>query len=443
MINEELRKEKEEFLLQMGFKPLSNAEGNTLFILRKMIFSTSNDGTSLEEFKNEIMNILNRKGTPKKEVKEEPLKEYEKKEEVVEETEKKETESDGYDPFGEGVEEVEPFYICEELKKIPTPVFKRLTLDDNRYYYTFDEEANAIIYASATNLIKDGYVEKKDSLTDWKQMQKMIGRDPEAIARYEADKGTIMHYLFGLYLTGRNIVLRRSSIVNLVKESDLKISSENIERFCKSADDLDDMMERMKRFAKFCWDYKVKPLAIEKILCCTKYKVASPIDLICSITYQVTEEGYFGEVYQKNGQGYKKGDPKKSKRTVEKTDNVIVDFKSGYIFPHYALQLHLYKMMCKEWYPDLKIDRIFNFSPKSESSKKYTFREQTDNKELRKADAVFTQGMINHENKDKVFSFTSGVININKEFKEEDYVITYNIAEELSRRYKHETGHGC
>ena len=443
MTQEELIKAKREYLLSVGFKPMMAEENCTLFIYGKKVYGITDEKVTLEKLKKMVESIMGIKNETKEEPEELPEKQEEKpkadSEQPKEESEKQE-DSDAYDPFGEGIESVEPFYLCEELKKIPTPVFKRLTIDDNRYYYTFDSEANAIIYASATNLIKDGYVEKRDSLTDWKQMQKMIGRDPVAIAQYEADKGTIMHYLFGLYLTGRDIVLRRSSIVNLVKESDLKISKENKERFCSSGEDLDDMMERLKRFAKFCWDYKVKPLAIEKILCCSKYKVASPIDLICSITYSVTEEGYFGEVYQKNGPGYQKGDPKKSKRTYEKTENVIVDFKSGYIFPHYALQLHLYKLMCAEWYPDFHITRIFNFSPKSESSRKYTFREQTDNKELRKADAVFTQGMINHENKDKFFSMNVGVLNIKNEYNEEDYVLTYDIAEELSRRYKQLNG---
>ena len=44
--------------------------------------------------------------------------------------------------------------------------------------------------------------------------------------------------------------------------------------------------------------------------------------------------------------------------------------------------------------------------------------------------------MINHENKDKVFTMNIGVLNIKNEFKEEDYTITYNIADELSKRLK-------
>lgn len=442
MTTDELRKAKEDFLLQMGFKPMIPTEGNTLFVMEKMIFSSADDNVPADKLKSDVMHMLKLKGILKveepEEVAEEPKTEEEKldSEQPAEEPKHKEPESDTYDPFGEGIESVEPFYLCDELKKVQTPVFQRLTIDGNRYYYTYDKEGGVKIYASATNLIKDGYVEKRDGLTDWKQFQKLIGKNPEEVAQYEADKGTIMHYLYGLYLTGRDIILRRSSIVNLVKESDLKIPKENKERFCHSADDLDDMMERLKRFAKFCWDYKVKPLAIEKILCCTRYQVASPIDLICSITYQVTEEGYFGEVYQRSGNGYQKGDPKKSKKTYDKTENIIVDFKSGSIQPHHALQLHLYRLMCAEWYPTLHIDRIFNFSPKSESSRKYTFREQTDNKELRKSDAVFTQGMINHENKDKVFTMNIGTLNIKNEFRESDYTVTYNIADELTKRFK-------
>lgn len=346
-----------------------------------------------------------------------------------------------YNPFGDGIESVEPFYICEELSSVNTPTFRRLSIDGNRYYYTNDDEGNVYIYASGTNLIKDGYVEKRDTLTDWRQMQKMIGQNPEVVAQYEADKGTIMHYLFGLYLTGRDIELKRSSIANLVNEGDLKIEKANKERFTSSQEDIDDMMERLKRFAKFCYEYRVKPLAIEKILCLPEYEVTSPIDLICEMTEEVIEEGYFGEVYQKNGPGYQKGDPKKTKRKVQHTFCAIIDFKSGYIHPSHALQLHMYRLMVDKWYGEkIKIERIYNFSPKSDSSKKYTLRNQTENKEILKADAVFTQGKINHDNKDKTHTASRGVLNIKNEFREEDYVVTFDIKEALERMVKEEMG---
>ena len=226
------------------------------------------------------------------------------------------------DPFDENREPVEPFYICDELKEVQTPVFVRLTLDDNRYYIRQTEEGGAGIYASATTLIKDGYVDDKTALQEWKQEMKMLGKNPEEVAQYEADKGTIMHYLYGLYLTGRDMVLSRGFIIKTVKEGNLKISKKNLERFYSSVEDLDNMMERLMRFAKFCYEYEVEPMAIEKILSLDEYMVATPIDAIVKMSFIYKEEGYFGEVYKMNGKGFKKGDPKKSVREVKNREEI-------------------------------------------------------------------------------------------------------------------------
>lgn len=418
-----------EYLLSMGFSPLTKGGDNTIFIRGKALYTISDPTLSVDQIKEEIRTLVGS----------EDLKE--KLEPDADPVEQAETvnpfDGEAEDPFISNSEQVEPFYLCDELKSIETPIFRRLTLDGNRYYYRIMDDGSVKIYASATTLIKDGYVDKSDALSDWKNMMKTLGRDPEEVAQYEADKGTIMHYLYGIYLTGRDIHLHRSFIIKLMEESDLKIGKKNLDRFKSSADDLDNMIERLKRFAKFCSDYRVKVLAIEKILSCEKYEVASPIDAIVQMTITETVEGFFGAVYKRNGDGFKAGDPKKEKKSVDRTFNAILDFKSGYIYPSHAFQLNLYKLMVEEWYGDaVKIDKIFNFSPKSDSSKGYTLRDQTGCKELEKADAVYTQGMINHKHKNKTFTTYKGCLNINNRYDEENYKVTYDIADELSKRFK-------
>lgn len=418
-----------KLLESLGFEKVSNSD--MMFLYNNEIYY-SVVGKDFETVKREAEMII------KNNVAEEVMKgELEGDKEEDAETLPFNAEDD--DPFISNSEEVEPFYLAPELKAIDTPVFRRLSLDGNRYYYRVMDDGNVRIYASATNLIADGYAEKKDSLNEWKQMMKMLGKNPEEVSQYEADKGTIMHFLYGLYLTGRDMYLRRSYIVKTVLESDLKISKQNMDRFSHSLDDIDDMINRLKKFAKFCSDYKVKVLAIEKILSCEEYEVASPIDAIVEMSQWETVEGYFGAVYQRATGEHKKGDPKKETKKVERRINAILDFKSGGIYPSYALQLHLYRLMVKEWYGEvLDIEKIYNFSPKSESSKGYTLRDQTDCSELRKADVVYKQGMINHQNKDKKFRTYKGVLNIGKEYNEDDYTIEYDIAEELSKRFKRE-----
>lgn len=410
-------KEKKEYLISVGFKPMSEDENNVLFVNNGYVISVANPDQTLEDVVAEA--------------------EYSLKNEDIIEREELPFDGEEEDPFISNSEAVEPQFICEELDAIPTPVFRRLSLDGNRYYYRLLEDGSVKIYASGTNLINDGYADNKDTLMQWKELQKLMGQNPKDVTEYAADKGTIMHFLYEQYLKGRDMYLRRSFIIKLLEESDLRISKKNMDRFKSSVDDLDDMIERLVRFAKFCTDYELRPMAIEKILSCEQYEVASPIDLIAEIYEEKTVEGYFGEVYQKNTKDKKKGDPKLSTKKIKEKKIVIIDFKSGDMHNSQILQLELYRRMVKEWY-NIDVDGIYNFSPKSESSKKYTFRERSGSKEIKKADCVFMQGMINHQNKDKKFKTYKGCLNIKNSFKEEDCTITYDIAEELAKRFKNE-----
>ena len=435
-------KEKIDYLLEMGFSPMTDSPNNTLFKKGSYIITVQSDMT-LDELKKEVSSYMKIHDIMQRD-------EFQKKQEEPAEAQAG-SESDGPEAKQVGVldgteeenifkansEPVDPFFVAEAVKEIQTPIFRRLTLDGNRYYYRLMDNGDVGIYASATNLIKDGYAEQRDGLNEWRQQIKMLGMNPEEVAQYEADKGTIMHYLYGLYLIGRDIYLRRSHIIKLIEESDLRIKKENIKKFKSSIEDLDNMIERLRRFAKFCSDYKVKPILIEKILSCEEYEVASPIDLVCQMSVTEKQEGYFGEVYQRNGNGFKKGDPKKSVKEVERSFFAIIDFKSGYIYPYHAFQLELYRRMVKEWYGDtINIEKIYNFSPKSESNKGYILRDQTDSKELRKADYVYGQGMINHQNKDKTFKVSVGKININEPYNDEDHTVIYNIAKELEKTFE-------
>lgn len=416
---------KSEYLISVGFEQMGDQP--TLFRKGNIVMSSSDPNQSLEDLKKDVMSLL----------KSEDLRERQDENVVKEEQNNENKDMPGEedpDPFDENREPVEPFYICDELKEVQTPVFVRLTLDDNRYYIRQTEEGGAGIYASATTLIKDGYVDDKTALQEWKQEMKMLGKNPEEVAQYEADKGTIMHYLYGLYLTGRDMILSRGFIIKTVKEGNLKISKKNLERFYSSVEDLDNMMERLMRFAKFCYEYEVEPMAIEKILSLDEYMVATPIDAIVKMSFIYKEEGYFGEVYKMNGKGFKKGDPKKSVREVKNREVVILDFKSGGIWDSYAFQLEIERRMVEKWYGINA--RIMNFSPKSSSSKGYTLKEWTkDNAVMEKADCVFLQGMINHMRKNKKFKAKKGVLNIHKPYNEEDYVFVYDIEEEMAKRF--------
>lgn len=429
--------EKIKILTDLGFVPMVEGVENTLFRMNDVVMSVSDPNQTPEQLRKEVMSLIKNKDIAERggqvPVVKEPEPEPDQAQGEEPEADPNPGEEDS-NPFTENQETLEPFYICDELKKIETPKFVRLTLDDNRFYVRKMDDGTAKIYASVTTLIKDGYVDDKTALQEWKQEMKMLGRNPEEVAQYEADRGTIMHYLYGLYLTGRDMVLNRSFVVKTVQEGKLKISKKNLDRFFNSIDDLDDMIVRIMKFAKFCSEYKVKPMMIERILSLEDYLVATPIDAMVKMTFKYKEEGYFGAVYQRATGQFKKGDPKKEVREVEKEEVVILDFKSGGIWESYAFQLEAERRMVKAWYG---IDaRIMNFSPKSTSSKGYTLKEWTeDSVALEKADCVFQQGMLNHLRKDKKFKVRKGVLNINKPYNEEDHTVVYDIAEEMSKRF--------
>lgn len=429
--------EKIKILTDLGFVPMVEGVENTLFRMNDVVMSVSDPNQTPEQLRKEVMSLIKNKDIAERGGQVPVVKEPEPEPDQAQGEEPEAAPNPGEEdsnPFIENQETLEPFYICDELKKIETPKFVRLTLDDNRFYVRKMDDGTAKIYASVTTLIKDGYVDDKTALQEWKQEMKMLGRNPEEVAQYEADKGTIMHYMYGLYLTGRDIVLNRSFIIKTVQEGKLKISKKNLDKFFGSIDDLDDMIVRVMKFAKFCSEYKVKPMMIERILSLEDYLVATPIDAMVKMTFKYKEEGYFGAVYQRATGQFKKGDPKKEVREVEKEEVVILDFKSGGIWESYAFQLEAERRMVKAWYG---IDaRIMNFSPKSTSSKGYTLKEWTeDSIALEKADCVFQQGMLNHLRKDKKFKVRKGVLNINKPYNEEDHTVVYDIAEEMSKRF--------
>lgn len=405
--------EKIKILVSYGFEKLEGYD--TLYHKDGMIVSTKSQHTA-STLKSALEDFFQREGKASPSKGDAPQDEGEE------------------DVFAAHSEEVAPVFSAGELDAVPVPVFYRLTLDGNRYYYRAGDDGGVKIYASGTTLIKDGYADDKTALQEWKSQLKYLGQDPEAVSAYEADKGTIMHYLYGLYLMGKDIVLLRSFIIKEVKRAKLNIPKKNIEKFCSSEDDIDNMIQRLVRFAKFCADYKVRPLLIEKVLSLEEYCVASPVDLVCEMTEARTVEGYFGAVYQKDTKEHRKGDPKLEKKKVEEKYFAIVDFKSGGIWPQHALQLELYRRMVGAWYGDaLPIRKIYNFSPKSDSSRGYTLRDQTGNREIRKADAVFAQGMLNHLSKDKTYKAYRGKLNIKDGFDEGGILKTYDIAEELAR----------
>lgn len=349
-----------------------------------------------------------------------PKKDMDEEERSVEESKKepKEEMEVEYD-----LETEQQYYAAEWIKDIPTPVLYRMTVAGKRVYYEMDVDGYPIIYDGATNNIANGYCDTSGALEKWKNEMRLKGKDPDEYANYRADLGTIMHYLFGLYLTGVNIKLIPTWIRKVVKEAKLRIDKYRMERIL--VDNMDELIEDLISFAIFCKERHVKPVLIEKMLRSRRLKVASSVDAVVEMDSEpemVEIEVETGEFYKT---GAKKGQPKTEKKKIKRCRRIfaILDFKSnrkGNFYDEYAFQLELYRRMIMENYGKiLEIEEIYNFAPGDPTAKtsQYKLKRQTDNPILNMATVVYLQGKYKFEKTNYTVTSRTGSLDIEGDFE--------------------------
>lgn len=321
------------------------------------------------------------------------------------------------------LETEQQYYAAEWIKDIPTPVLYRMTVAGKRVYYEMDVDGYPIIYDGATNNIANGYCDTSGALEKWKNEVRLKGKDPDEYANYRADLGTIMHYLFGLYLTGVNIKLIPTWIRKVVKEAKLRIDKYRMERIL--VDNIDELIEDLISFAIFCKERHVKPVLIEKMLRSSRLKVASSVDAVVEMDSEpetVEIEVETGEFYKT---GAKKGQPKTEKKKIKRCRRIfaILDFKSnrkGNFYDEYAFQLELYRRMILENYGKiLEIEEIYNFAPGDPTAKtsQYKLKRQTDNPILNMATVVYLQGKYKFEKTNYTVTLRIGSLDIDGDFE--------------------------
>lgn len=111
-------------------------------------------------------------------------------------------------------------------------------------------------------------------------------------------------------------------------------------------------------FIYFTKERDIKPIGIEYVLLSEK-GFGTLIDLVCKM--DISEEGFFGEVYKSGDQ---KGQPKQTKRRKRVT--AVINFKSGRhaFYRTNGIQIECEKQLFVENFPDIEIDCAFNWSPK-------------------------------------------------------------------------------
>ena len=139
-------------------------------------------------------------------------------------------------------------------------------------------------------------------------------------------------------------------------------------------------------FAQFVKDWNVRAIAVE-IGLCSENGFAGCVDLPCWMTDPKTGNDF----------------------------RAIVDFKSGRkgFFEEHEIQLHLYKLMFVENFPDCPIERVFNFSPKDWRKKPtYNLKDQTDAKSAKKIPYILGLASVLYESREDSLTIISGEIDI-------------------------------
>jgi hypothetical protein len=298
------------------------------------------------------------------------------------------------------VQKLNPQYFnLEKLRHQPDPIF-RMDANGYRYYYRFDEKGEPLFYTSVTTMIKNT-LPTSPYLINWKVEKGAERADEEMMER--ATYGTCLHALCGELLTTGKFQL--DTIPKKLEEFCLA------ERITAKPGWVDDLKKDVLAFAQFMIEKNVKPLAIEVILYHPTDGYAGALDLVLEMDEE--QKGFFGELYLS---GANKGQPKESKRTVR--INAILDIKSGRkgFYESHELQLQAYKDMWDIHFPDIKIDRLYNWSPKDYrgSVPSYNLKDQTDSKNMVKLPSLVALAKIEESKRSNMITVIKGEIDTTK-----------------------------
>lgn len=316
---------------------------------------------------------------------------------------------------------LQPYEYLKDGFLKPKQVVYRYNGSGTRYYYTL--EGGFKVHASGTTLVKDGYAKDDFSLQaleSWRNALVAKGINPAEELSRRADYGTILHILYGDFVRGEKIPIR--GLHNYIKRMHTphmtKVNKEYIMKY-----KLNELRHDLLAFNKWYIDHNVEALAVELMIASHEDNAATAIDLICDLDVEV--KGFHGEVYKS---GAKKGEPKETKQ-IQRV-RAIVDFKSGRkgFYKSHELQLLLNRRWMNEIYPEIKIDRMFNFSPKDwRTAPDYNFKDQTESDAqydngsgVILLDTVIQQGKWKHHKKTKDVKRFQGTIQLTESFNFED-----------------------
>lgn len=302
------------------------------------------------------------------------------------------------------VEEIKAlFFDTNALKEPPYRIYQ-LNTDGYRYYYRFDEKGEPHFYPSVTTMLS-AVMPTSPYLIEW--MMKNGKEGAEEKRDMAAMYGTFMHSQFE-----EVIINRRYDFDEAPEKLRDYLDRENLPDKVFN-DWLVKIRKDVLAFAQFVKDYNVRPLAVEIGLVHPKYNYAGCVDMPCIMKDPKTKEDF----------------------------RAIVDFKSGRkgFYEEHELQLALYTMMWNVNFPDVKIDRFFNFSPKDwRSNPSYNLKEQTKSKNIEKIPHLLALAAIEDEKRDNTITVVKGVLDLDNG-KLEDNILELSLSELIKSKKSDET----
>lgn len=280
---------------------------------------------------------------------------------------------------GASVEEVSALYFDPKLMVSPPSRFYRLDRQGHRYYYDFDNDGEPVFYPSITTLIAQT-MPTSQYLVKW-----IADMGYEAADQYKNERayyGTFMHAEIA------ELVIRRTYDLDglkhrLIKYIDAKVLA------AKFIDYADSLRKNMLSFAQFVIDYNVRPLAVEIALIHPLDMYACTLDMPCIISVR------------------------------GKDVRAIIDFKSGkQFYETNEIQLHAQKAAWEYNYPDLPIEKVYNWRPKDWRDRPtYELTDQTNAVSREKLPHIIALSRIEDNNVDNMLTVCSGIINMDNGIK--------------------------
>lgn len=232
------------------------------------------------------------------------------------------------------IKEIQALYFDKTALREPLRKLRRVDGGDLRWYYTIEND-EIVWFISVTSLLT-ATMPMSEHLLKW-----IADRGIEKANQERDEKaayGTAMHIACERYLLDK-FNLKYDEVCAFLYENSVPLKYAN------------QLQKDILSFAQFCMDRDVKPLAVEIMLSDTELRLAGACDLVCQMTF--------------NG-----------KKII-----ALVDMKSGRkgFWEESEIQLHAYKQLFEKEFDDIKIDKVFSWSPKDWiSTPTYNLKDQTN-----------------------------------------------------------------